>query len=1415
MTTIGKARPWLGVLFFLGLSLPGEAVEDGREILIALQQPVLQLAATGLARTGLPDVDAILGQHPGNQTSYALADAVSRHPDFKNVLLVRLSNEDEKSDFVRKISRLSSVKWAQGNHLLRSHLTPDDPYFGDQWGLQHIGAPAAWDVNQGSGDIPIAIIDTGCELTHPDLMASLWTNPGEIGGNNIDDDNNGYVDDIHGWDFVDAPSFPSSGDYLVRDNDPSDENGHGTAIAGICGAQLNNGLGVAGLAPGCPIMVLRAGNMDGYLQEDDVASAILYALDNGAQIVNMSFGDTQASPMLEDVIAYTAQAGLILVAASGNYGNATMVYPAAYGAVLNVGASNQNGQRAWFSSYGVSLDLLAPGVGIYSTLREGSYGTLMGGNGSSYAAAFASASAGLVLSKHPDWDANMVISTLKSSCDDYPPSGWDAQSGQGNLRVDRALEIPEGLIVQITNPTMGQGFSNVDTLVIAGTAAGVYIEDFLLYAGQGENPTSWDTLHWVRGAQIVDDTLGYWDISEPTDTAYTVRLAVSDIFGNTADDRVVVYFDPTEPEISNIEIFPILDGERPSYLLTFHTDDQTTGKVLLHELGDPLIRWTSITLNYETTDHVVLMGRDLAAGDYQYYVWVENSAGLIDSTAILDTLNLQVLSMATNNFVELPSPGIPPGLFYEEATDLDNDEFPEIWADTLDGIGAISDLRVWEATPSWEFSDLGLDFGQEIPKSIGDSDENGKAELLTLYGGVTKIYEAPASNSLPLPGNVIWSDSGNVWGAKLLDLHPNDGQGEVLLFSDGAYQLWAHQTDNPNLIFMQSLPNPFDPSASFLPPYCRMSDYDGDGKTDLLFGDYDGHLYIYEEQPNGEFEVSWSDSTPLLDTGEFLTDGDYDGDDQIEFAALAHTQTVLAGEHLADTRYWGLYVYKSSGDDAYTGLDTLYFFGAESPSSFPSGITSGDVYGDAKAEMLVCVYPDFYAVGWDPSGGRFIPLWYYPQCRSNKAVIADFNRNGISEFLLNDGSETHTFEAVGSWSNWPPPPLGFEAIALADRVSLAWLPVTGADAYNIYRAEGSESLLFFLEVPENQRAYIDFEVSLDSAYTYAVSTVDLTAPTPEGPTTVPLTAIPNLPPYVIGDTAGFVLPNYVTVNFSEPMGPSILDVNNYWVAETGAPPQSAVSDLGGRRAVLTCAPPFEHITYRLVINELYDLQGSALSTLYDTLYFEVAPQIVTLPYLISAAAANGLTTVTLLFSQPMDHEDLTNVANYSITVDPASPVNAPQIIVITDAEVDSTIASSAVDLLVSPNTPLGAFGRIYRVTATNIFNEFGQEVDPNLNSATLNFAARTLGDAFVFPNPYSSKLSLPYVIFANLTEEAEIRILSLSGILVKKIMVADNLAGGVSWDLRNERGEPVGSGVYLYYIKNGDETKWGKLAVVR
>jgi len=197
----------------------------------------------------------------------------------------------------------------------------------------------------------IAIIDTGVDYTHEDLAANIWQNPGEIPGNGVDDDANGYIDDTMGWDFVDSFEGAAGEDFEIPDNDPMDRHGHGTHVAGIAGAVTNNNLGIAGVTWNCTIMPVRAGYKNqsggGILESDDAAQAIVYAADNGAQVINLSWGDYQTSNLIRDAMTFATIKGALICAAAGNENSSDRIYPAASenDAVLAVGALDDKDKK--------------------------------------------------------------------------------------------------------------------------------------------------------------------------------------------------------------------------------------------------------------------------------------------------------------------------------------------------------------------------------------------------------------------------------------------------------------------------------------------------------------------------------------------------------------------------------------------------------------------------------------------------------------------------------------------------------------------------------------------------------------------------------------------------------------------------------------------------------------------------------------------------------------------------------------------------------------------------------------------------------------------------------------------------------------------------------------------------------------
>jgi subtilisin family serine protease len=364
------------------------------------------------------------------------------------------------------------VDWAEPNYIVRASLVPDDPLHGELWGLRNTGqlggvpgadieAEAAWDITVGSRDVLVGVIDTGIDYTHPDLAANIWTNPGEIPGNHVDDDFNGYVDDVHGWDF------------LNRDDDPMDDHDHGTHVAGTIGAVGNNAVGVAGVSWNVTLVALKILNADGYGSTAAAIEAVEYAAAMGIDVTNNSWGGGGYSQALLEVIAAAGQGGSLFVAAAGN-DSVNMDYqpsfPAAYTepSIVSVAATDPVDGLAWFSNYGpTSVDLGAPGDSILSTLPGSTYERF---SGTSMAAPHVTGVAALLRAIRPGIPVAALKRALLDFTDLLPSLAGRTVTG-GRLNAYRSLAsldtVPPGPIQDLVllEPTS-------NTLVISWTATG-------------------------------------------------------------------------------------------------------------------------------------------------------------------------------------------------------------------------------------------------------------------------------------------------------------------------------------------------------------------------------------------------------------------------------------------------------------------------------------------------------------------------------------------------------------------------------------------------------------------------------------------------------------------------------------------------------------------------------------------------------------------------------------------------------------------------------------------------------------------------------------------------------------------------------------------------------------------------------
>lgn len=373
-----------------------------------------------------------------------------------------------------------------GGKKIELQSIPNDTYFSRQYGLYNDGTfslssatndadidmDLGWDIEQGDQSIIVAVLDSGIKLDHPEFSGRLWTNPNET-LNGIDDDNNGYIDDINGWDFAN------------NDDDPTDDHGHGTNVTGIIGANSNNNLGYSGIDWNCKLMIgkILDENNSGYYSW--WTDAIYYAVDNGAKVINMSVGGSGFSSSMKDAIDYAYNNGVTVVACMMNENNNTTFYPAGYQNTIAVGATNPNDERSapffWSttsgSNYGNHIDVVAPGNYIYGLDHQSDTNYNFYWGGTSQAAPLVTGLSSLLLAQDADKTPDDIRSIIRSTAEDQlgniseDISGFDIYYGYGRVNAYEALLQSSLSINEITNPKNLSIFPNpVSTFATVNSA---------------------------------------------------------------------------------------------------------------------------------------------------------------------------------------------------------------------------------------------------------------------------------------------------------------------------------------------------------------------------------------------------------------------------------------------------------------------------------------------------------------------------------------------------------------------------------------------------------------------------------------------------------------------------------------------------------------------------------------------------------------------------------------------------------------------------------------------------------------------------------------------------------------------------------------------------------------------------------
>ncbi|MBT5787145.1 MAG: S8 family serine peptidase [Candidatus Marinimicrobia bacterium] len=420
----------------------------------------------------LPGVGDILSTHNTIDIAPAFTSFSMEDNDpygLERIFVVNISASEDVLAVIDELNALSDVEYAEAMYireLYDTQMIPNDAYFSQSWHHPVVSTPDAWDIQTGSDTVVIAIIDTGVDTDHPDLMGNLWNNPGEIADNFIDDDLNGRVDDIYGWDFT-----QNDADVNHEWNwHPYNAEDHGTHCAGIASGVTNNLIGIAGASQNSKIMTCK---IFPYLSDVAAANAIIYAADNGAHVISNSWGGGGASATIGSAILHARNTkGSIVLFASGNDGSSSPHYPGASDGAVCVGATNSSDGRASFSNYGSWVDVCAPGTNIWSCTDPANpshNSQYQAWDGTSMATPLAAGIAALIKSQFP----SITVDALEARLID----GDDVGNLQMGLRVNAlkaltSFNVSHTILTNIVDPT-DPIHVDVETFAEAGTSLSI------------------------------------------------------------------------------------------------------------------------------------------------------------------------------------------------------------------------------------------------------------------------------------------------------------------------------------------------------------------------------------------------------------------------------------------------------------------------------------------------------------------------------------------------------------------------------------------------------------------------------------------------------------------------------------------------------------------------------------------------------------------------------------------------------------------------------------------------------------------------------------------------------------------------------------------------------------------------------
>lgn len=1370
-------------------------------------------------------VSSAIGEQPGQAnllTDLLGQEAVWRRVtdnafvshDIHRTLVVTYPDTASATAAIDRLRLDSQIKSAQFSRLYTVdgtvELRADEPFADSTGHLEIINALQGWNVTTGSREVRIAVVDTGIDFEHPDFQGQFWINPGEDLNNNglfdasdvdgVDNDANGLIDDIRGYDFVDRSEILNEGDYRSRDYDASDDgSGHGTYVSGIVSA-AQNGTGISGVIPGASLVPLRAFSADGNGSDIDIASAIIYAADQGYEVINLSFGDVYESHIMRNAIDYAAASGSVIVASAGNNGGDAPHYPSDYPDVISVVWLNAEGTgQASRATHGVGIDVGAPGTAVFTTRQpfdtdnpseDDLYARV---SGSSMAAPMVSGAAALIKSILPDATPQMVRDVIVSSASDIGSPGWDHTTASGLLNIGRALGSTLSSRVEILSPDNNSGYQ-AGTLEIIGSVIHPDLASWNLQyipGDSGQTDVSWTDIQTTSNGQVYNEIVGMLPLDQLNEGLYTLRLRVELADGRDIEDRRRFFVDRTSPQIEFRMLgHAVVDGLH-GFALDAETDDQTTVRV---QVGGSE---TSIESDRLSTRHgLTWADQSRVGGNISVSVVAENTAGLVTSvdTTIVLPANAENSELFTTTDLEIPS-----GFLLEKIVDFDNDGLGELVFNRFEG-GWIGDTLLVAEYDGLGFRRTYSIVANVFPRDAGDSDGDGLLEILGQVGPASLILEQASSTGYPSEALLVDttgisnpSAQNAVWAAGFLDI---DGDGRDEVISHNTMSIRILEVINGAYVLKQEIANPTSVTNSelgtnaFEQPTFLKGDFDGDGLDDILLGDADGDWLMLEENGSGSVQVSWSYETDRYGAATRFGSGDFDGDGVDDFVTYTRNWLPATGRNDQEPDFGTYYFWRSVGDNDY---ELEYELTVPGLIDRYGAIASIDADNDGDDETVIIDSPSLVVLDRLSDGSRQLvyvldgsPGEEASGPHSPRIVSGTFDGSSDNAVVYADANGRMAMlrpKASGSLI----PPTWISAVPGGpETAKLQWYHPS-ADSFAVYRALSGTPYEMVAAVAGT--SYTDSTLQLSEYFVQAIQNGELS------PAGKARSVLPHSPADIV--EVAYRDSTQILISFDYPLDATInrhqLQLSDGSVART-----LLLSD-GGKTIVST-----------------FDADAAALS---DTLFFlelddrdllRVSPEWIQIDF------PSGPSSVLVLRSWNVEAPDRVRLS-FSKPVDPVSagsgsfsiqPVGTVVSVDIDPAEPKDVIVTlEGINLAASGVSPLLI---VNDLSATD-----GSLLAAEGNTIRLFVEPTGLDNVVVYPNPLDLRIHDHEAHLAGLPAGTGIDILAVDGALVASLPVTEN-SGEIKWDLRDRSGALVASGVYLLkFTEASGRQAFRKLVVVR